>query len=257
MIKITKVESDISNAPNLILVPGGPGLSSNTLRSLDLLKRSFNLHFVDFPGTNDNPYTGKKTFEELSKRLFEQVKNISGVRFVLGHSFGGFFAADCLIKNSCDGIVCVSTPFSEEVLLNANDNYEKYSTSALKEAEEVWGNKLDDKSFACWLSEYGELYFLNKTGKDLILNDKVSAQFFLDNREETAHFESMLSKLSTSSAKKIFIVGEEDKLLATELLEQDSKWGKFDFVTVKNASHFVMFDQPELVSRYIEERILN
>ena len=161
-----------------------------------------------------------------------------------------------LSKKKCDGIVCISTPFSEEALLSANDNYEKNSTPELKLAENEWSQKLDARTFAKWLSEYGELYFINPNGKDLILNDKVSAQFFNANRGETVNFELMLSKLSKSSMKKLFIAGVEDKLLTTNYLEQDSKWGKFNFVKIKDASHFVMLDQPEMVAQNIESSFL-
>jgi hypothetical protein len=41
MIKLTRVQSEKQNAPKLFIISGGPGLSSNTLRDLDLLKRSF------------------------------------------------------------------------------------------------------------------------------------------------------------------------------------------------------------------------
>ena len=98
MIQFTKLQSQKLNSPNLILVPGGPGLSSLTLRSLDILTRSFNLYYVDFPGTNGNPYLGDKKFNELSEELANQISKIDGFKFVLGHSYGGFFAADILIK---------------------------------------------------------------------------------------------------------------------------------------------------------------
>lgn len=256
MIQITKIESATATAPNLILIPGGPGLSSLTLRSLDILARSFNLHYVDFPGTNGNPYLEDKGFNELTSELINKISEVDGKKFVLGHSYGGFFAAEILLKEKCDGIICISTPFSEEALLSANDNYEKYATPELKNAEELWGKEQSDLNFAKWLSEYGELYFVSSEGKNLILNDKVSAKFFNSNREEAASFELMLSKLSLISKMKLFITGEEDKLLNADFLEQDAKWGKFDFENIKNASHFVMFDQPEMVASYIEERIL-
>jgi pimeloyl-ACP methyl ester carboxylesterase len=256
MVQITKIGSTTAHAPHLILIPGGPGLSSHTLRSLDILARSFNLHYVDFPGTNGNPYLGDKGFNELTSELIKKISEIDGKKFVLGHSYGGFFAAEVLLKEKCDGIICISTPFSEEALLSANDNYEKYATPELKKAEELWGKKQDDLNFAKWLSEYGELYFANPEGKELILNDRVSANFFNSNREEINNFELMLSKLSLISKMKLFIIGEEDKLLNAKFLEQDAKWGKFDFKSIENASHFVMFDQPDMVATYIEERIL-
>jgi hypothetical protein len=65
MIKLTRVQSEKQNAPKLFIA-GGPGLSSNTLRDLDLLKRSFELVYVDIQGTNGSAYTGKKTFLEIA-----------------------------------------------------------------------------------------------------------------------------------------------------------------------------------------------
>ena len=39
MIKLTRVASKISNAPKIFILSGGPGISSLTLRDLDLLKQ--------------------------------------------------------------------------------------------------------------------------------------------------------------------------------------------------------------------------
>lgn len=257
MIKITKIPSSKSNAPTLFLIPGGPGLSSLTLRSLDILSRSFNLSYVDFHGTNGNPYTSKKTFEELSSELNQEIQNVSGVKFVLGHSYGGFFAAKVFLAGIADALICVATPFSKNTLSNAGNNYLSHMTEALSEAETQWSKSQDDKSFAKWVSEYGNLYFRNPEGKALLLNDKVSAQFFLDNRSDAQSLEYLLTSLAQKNGKKIFISGNDDKLLISENLNNDAGLGKFEFYEIQDASHFVTFDQAESVASLIEKKLLN
>lgn len=256
MIKLTSVLSAKTNAPTMFLIPGGPGLSSLTLRSLDILSRSFNLLYVDFHGTNDNPYTGKKSFDELSSELNKEVQNVTGVKFILGHSYGGFFAGKAFVEGIVEGLVCVATPFSKETLSKASENYRAHMTDALVKAESQWNEYQDDKSFAGWLSEYGSLYFKNPEGKSLLLNDKISAQVFRDNRSDAQSFEPVLTMLAQSKGKKIFISGDDDKLLLSENLKKDSALGKFEFYEVENASHFVTFDQPECVARLIEVKLL-
>lgn len=253
MIQLTKIKSDINNAPNLILVPGGPGLSSNTLRSMDILKRSFNLYYVDFPGSNGNPYLEDKTFGELSLALESELQKINGIKLVLGHSYGGFFAAELSLKIKLDGIICVSTPFSEKSLIAASRNYIANGSQLLFDAEDDWEEERDDMSLVKWLAEYGKLYFVNTEGRNLLLNDKVSASYFLANRSDASQKESMLPLLKQDLTKKLFIAGKQDVMLPETVLSEDAASGGFNFISINNASHFVTFDQPESVAGLIED----
>jgi len=263
MIKTTRLNSTIENSPILVIIPGGPGLSSLTLRSLDCLNERFNLIYIDFPGCNntdlnDNPYTKDQTFEELSNgvvKVVNELKEKNKLVFVLGHSFGGFFAADIALKTSVDGIICIATPFSNKSLHNANDNYNKAITNSASEAlllaEAEWGTKKDDRALAKWLSEYGKMYFVRPEGKKLIECDKASAKFFLNNRADVIHGERLLEKIGELKIKKIVIAGSEDGLLDVETLRIDAEKGKFEFFEVEKASHFVMVDNIEKVREII------
>lgn len=256
MIKLTRVQSEKQNAPKLFIIAGGPGLSSNTLRELDLLKRSFELVYVDIQGTNGSVYAGKKSFSEIASALTDMITKESGEKFSLGHSFGGFLAADLLIQEAVSGLVCISTPFSQASLSAANDNYNFYKTAALINAENEWSKNQDDSSFAKWLSEYGLLYFNSPKGKEILVSDKVSSSFFKDNRSDVLDKEALLLKLAQSGERKIFIAGKEDKLLPVSILEKDSMTGKFDFSQIEDASHFVTIDQPVMVAKIIESKLL-
>ncbi|MBY0415331.1 MAG: alpha/beta hydrolase [Bdellovibrionales bacterium] len=256
MIKLTRVASLATNAPKIFIIAGGPGLSSLTLRDLDLLKGRFELIYIDLQGTNGSKYQGKKSFAEVASALADLIKKESGVKFSLGHSFGGFFAVDLFLGEAVSGLVCISTPFSKASLSSANDNYVANETPALNKAESNWSQKQDDSSFAKWLSEYGTLYFTNPKGKELLLKDKVSASFFKDNRSDVLDKESMLDSLNRTKEKKIFICGKDDKLLPPNVLKSDAQVGNFDFFEIENASHFVTVDQPEKVASLIENKLL-
>lgn len=253
MIKLTKVLSEKSGAPALILIPGGPGLSSSTLRSMDILKRAFNLFYVDFPGVDGTPYNADRSFQELSEILQTELLKINGPKFILGHSYGGFFAANLSLSMEVNGAICISTPFSKKSLESAAENYTANMSQALSDAEEEWQKLQDDKSLAKWLSEYGKLYFVRSEGKKMLLKDKVSARFFLANRSDATNIEPMLSQLKINNSKKLFIAGKQDVMLPEAILKRDADLGGFDFISVNNASHFVTFDQPESVARLIED----
>lgn len=255
-MKLTRVSSLAKNAPKIFIIPGGPGLSSLTLRDLDLLKRNFELVYVDMQGTNDSEYQGEKSFSDLSSTLTEIVKEESGLKYALGHSFGGFFAAELFLREAVSGLVCLSTPFSQASLSSANENYEANRTECLTEAESAWSQKQDNPSFAKWLSEYGALYFINPKGKNLLLTDEVSAQFFKDNRADVLDKETTLDLLYKIGGIKTFIAGQDDKLLSVNILKNDSQRGGFEFFTVENASHFVTVDQPAKVAGLIESQLL-
>ncbi|MBC7538253.1 MAG: alpha/beta hydrolase [Bacteriovorax sp.] len=188
-----------------------------------------------------------------SIRNAKEILAIDGPKFVLGHSYGGFFAADLSLKIKLDGVICIATPFSEKSLLAASKNYTAKKSHALSEAEIEWEKLQDDKSLAKWFSEYGELYFINPEGKDLLLNDKVSAHFFLANRSDAIQKESLLPLLKKDETKKLFVSGKRDGMLPEAILKEDAIAGGFNFISVNYASHFVTFDQPESVAGLIED----
>ncbi len=256
MIKLTRITSNVENAPKIFIISGGPGLSSFTMRDLDLLKRSFELIYLDFQGTNESEYLGEKSFADLTLAISQVVQRETGIKYILGHSFGGFFAADVMLRESLNGLVCIATPFTEAALSSAGENYAAYMTPELAEAEQIWSQDQDDKSLALWLSAYGVLYFTNLKGKELLLKDKTSASFFKDNRADASNMEALLESLNRIERPKVFICGKEDKLLPHEVLEKDAQLGKFEIFKVENASHFVTFDQPESVAWLIENKLL-
>ena len=250
MIKRTDVLSSIKTDKHLILIPGGPGISSMSIRDLDLLKRSFHLHYVDFPGTNNNPYLGKKSFDELSDLLLDEIKRIDGQVFCLGHSYGGLFAMDMAIQSACDGIICMATSFTQRSLSSGS-----MADEVLIHAKNIWIERPSDQTFRQWLEAYQGCWFASHSrnkGKKLMASDPVSAQFYIDNEDDIYKNESLLKVVSKLKTRKVLIAGEDDRTLSWEQLKADAALGNFEFISVQNASHFVMVDQPEIIARIVE-----
>ncbi len=257
MIQLTHVPCQKAVGPSLVLIPGGPGLSSGTLRSLDMLKRSFHLYYVDFPGTNGVEADQSASFASLSRDLVDRVSNIKGPVFLFGHSFGGFFSARVALDlPKIGGLICAAVPFSAESQKSAYVNYIDAKRGALATAESEWERAPSDSSFSVWLSEYGELYFQKENvqaGKILLATDRCSHALFLSIRGEAKKMDSMAVELREWGGKKLFLTGAHDGLLPNDILQRDAERLGFAFRSIVNASHFVAFDRPEVVAKSIED----
>jgi pimeloyl-ACP methyl ester carboxylesterase len=260
MIKLTHVASAQPSAPALLLIPGGPGLSSLTLRSLDLLRRSFELYFVDFPGSNGVPYDRDRSFDELSADLVAEVEKLGKPVNAFGHSFGGFFAAELALRSPrVNGIACVSAPFSLCALKSAKERFEASASPALIEAGDRFYADPTDANLAEWLSLYEGFYFAPatlKAGSELLRRDPVSARFFQNNRKDAIHMEPMLKRLPQWSGKKLFLAGAQDGLISSSIQKEDASVADAQFVEIPEGNHFVTFDQPEAVAQAIETQFV-
>jgi pimeloyl-ACP methyl ester carboxylesterase len=242
------------------LIPGGPGLSSLTLRSLDLLNRSFELYFVDFPGTNGVPYDRDRSFDELCAELSSEIEKIGKPVTALGHSFGGFYAADLALRSPMViGLVCVSVPFSMRALKTASKRFEASASPALIAAGDRYEANPSDATFADWLSHYGEFYFAPDTraaGCELLLRDPVSSRFFKNNRKDAIQMEPMLERLAQWRGKKLFIAGTQDALILSSIQKEEASVACAQFVEIPEANHFVTFDHPEALAQTVEKNFV-
>ncbi len=146
--------------PVLVLIPGGPGLSSVTIKPLEILSSHFDLIFVDPPGAGQSPthvlgrpetdpYEMYEWFiRHLHKNLSRTVAQFFGGRSIilLGHSYGGVFAADLAARYATAsppivGLIPISSFLSRSAHTIAADNreharrndpsYEKYKAMVM------------------------------------------------------------------------------------------------------------------------------
>jgi len=245
---------------HLIIIPGGPGLSSKTLFHLEALKDDYHLHFLDMQGTGDDQYTEKKTFHELCSSISDVVKNCEGMTYLIGHSFGGLLAMETANNCNVDGVICLATPMSKEIFGAVSKNYLLKESEELKKSQVEWNKNPSNETFAKWLSLYGDLYFENdrvgSKGK-LLLNDKVSFQFFLDNRSDALLCTQVAEKFKNNITNKLFLAGEKDGILPLEMQKQDALNAGFKFQEIKGANHFLTVDCPDAVVLEIKKFVGN
>lgn len=246
--------------PLLVFIPGGPGLSSNTLRSLEILKRSFDLLFVDPPGTGGaGKYSQIATFDQVAQSISDEISRWKRSVVLIGHSFGGLLALEIAAQKILQvvGVVPIATPFLPNAFEHLGAVWEKNQTVELESLGESWDKRQDDESFRKWNTAYRRLYFNeNKVdkGAEMLAKDLVSAKLFLDIRGEAVRDPNMLDDIAVQAdLKRLLIAGGDDIMVAPFVLATMAQRGRFDFVTVPNAGHFVGFDQPEIVSRVIED----
>ncbi|MGK5083089.1 alpha/beta hydrolase [Bdellovibrionota bacterium FG-1] len=266
--KLTQIRSSHPHAgarPMICFIPGGPGLSSATLRSMDVLARSFNISYVDTPGSGEQEEAANPTFDSVVSAIEATLMELKGPLILCGHSFGALFCAQLAQRNRLElgGLIAIATPFSAAAYAVAVQQYFKYMTPELSAADVEWERNPSRETLTRLLSSYGLLYFSPATverGKRLLTADLVSWKTFeqvlpvLSQGAPKIDFVEMLRLLSIP---KYFIAGELDLMLPPATLETDARMIGAEFRLVAGAGHFVTFDQPDAVAGLIEELIID
>lgn len=232
-----------------VLIPGGPGLSSSTLKGFDALAETFDLVLVDPVNPRTVSQGSSVSYNELKKNVLAGVVSLpSRPLILLGHSFGGILAADLALTStlSVSALICVATPFSQEAFGAIGRSFQSHMTDELKLASERFNRDGTSDSFRNWLASYGKLYFAREidAGTELILKDDVCVEAFLGARSESAMKGYLLGDLTTSPFAKLFIAGELDILFPLASAKTDAAKGGFDFSSVQKAGHFCALDNP-------------
>jgi pimeloyl-ACP methyl ester carboxylesterase len=255
MIKATSV----GQGTNIVILPGGPGLSSNTIKAFDDFSKRFRIIYLDYCGTNNSPNTSF-TFNDLVQEISAHVQKLEGKTILMGHSYGGVLASQVAVTTDCDALICLGTPFTSRSLKLASNNFASHNDEELKIAANNWSLVKSKETFNAWLAEYKELWFLKENvefGKNLLKNDPSSFDFFLSNRNDILENSSVITNVSLWKKPKLFLAGEKDLLLPPEILELDAIEGGFSYSVISKASHFLMWDNYPEVSGKINSFILS
>ena len=126
-IDISHAKMNNDNFNNILLIPGGPGLSSSTLKVFDKLSDNFNLHYFDTQGTGETSFNPNLDIDDIMKAIAEKTSHLENL-IVLGHSFGGLIAAQLVNLPNVIEIVCIATPLSEDAFSKVGENYQKNMT---------------------------------------------------------------------------------------------------------------------------------
>lgn len=246
--------------PIVCFIPGGPGLSSMSLRSMDLLSRSFDLVYIDPPGTAGLDELPNPTFFSVVDALEAELLSLKRPIVLCGHSFGGLYAVEILSRRRLDvvGFCAIAVPFSNEAYAAATNQFNLHMTPELSAAGNRFDEKPTNENLAQLYGSYGVLYFsadTKKRGNSLLASDLVSAPSFVNilpvisERTPDIQFTDLLR---ACALRKVMIAGAEDLLLPLEVLRVEAQATQCEFHEVSSAGHFVTFDQPEAVARLIE-----
>ena len=252
-----KLIKDNQAKKNLVCVPGGPGLGPISFELMAEFITAGNIYFYYPSGTDGKPVNEQALdYENQLKELESQINSVENV-VLLGHSFGGILATDLTIRNpdKVSALVCMAAPFSKDVFKSASDAFSEVQNAESAKINEKFQNDPTDENYKKWFSHYAALYFKNgndEAGKQMILSDSACAKSYLAARSESAQKEFLIDEIEKINTAKLFIMGSEDALLKKELLSQDAMKGKFRMKTIKDAGHFVHFDQPEEVANVID-----
>ncbi len=247
---------------NLVLIPGGPGLGPISFDLLVENLKDINVYYYYPTGTlgeysSEHDFCYQSQLSELKTEI-----NKLGNTFVLGHSFGGILATELSINSPelVDGLICIAAPFLKDSFNMASLAFSEVQSTASEKVNIYFRENPTDDNYKTWFSFYADLYFTKsnaEAGKKMILADSACIKSFLAARSESSKKEHLLTNINASKTRRLYLAGLEDKLLPTSVLEKDAKKGGFKYLTVKNAGHFVHFDQPkevaEMISTFIKE----
>lgn len=241
---------------NVIFVPGGPGLGPISFIPMTEFICNSNVYYYFPSGCDDQSKTDiDYSYESQLKEFQDQIEKIDNV-VLIGHSFGGILASDLVVNkpNLIKALVCIAAPFSEKVFAAASSAFRKIQSPESLLISKRFESNPTDENYKEWFSFYGELYFSEfnvNEGKKMILADSACAKSYLAARGESAKKEFLLSAIKNIEIEKLFILGNDDKLLPSRVLQEDAAAGNFKLKTINNAGHFVHFDKPKEVADVI------
>lgn len=257
MIRSTSKEAD--DRPTLVWIPGGPGLSSYTLRPMDLLKRSFHLVYIDPPGTGGQPAVSHLSFEDAVQALEAEISQIKGDIVLCGHSFGALLAISLLAKFRVEGIVCLASPLTLEAIEHASKVSEENMTPELSIALGNFEESPTSENFLGLFEGYKEMYFHPSNvvkGTQWIKKDKPSPESFGSQQSilsDSKKMTDLMNKLKSFSGKKLLVAASDDILFVPKFLKEHSEEAGMQFELIQDAGHFLIYDQPEKVAKVIEK----
>jgi len=241
------------SSPNLICIPGGPGLSSQTL----CFRPNFsdiNLWMVDPPGTGVAPrvteYPGN-SYEIVRTSIVTAIQHTlrkqrpRGPIYLLGHSFGGIFAIDCAddleqAGFEISGLILVASPFTK-ALFRIVEEQRKGGGEQMSRAWNQYRKTPGDRTYNDLKMGYVDMsrgptresYHQVKT---LLMTEKSCGLATWHVRKRfKADYSSCIARLSW---RMTLILGEEDKLLPFKEAHDEAFALGLNVVGIPNAGHF-------------------
>lgn len=145
------------NSIHLIMIPGGPGMSADYLKSLlPLSDFSMNIWGMDLPGNGDNR-VDDECFAEWPFKIEEGLNALQGTKILLGHSFGGMLMQiNPKLDEMVDAMILLSTTPKNIFYPGGGSNVDD---PIVQRGYERYAKLKNDDTFKQLLLDVAPLYF--------------------------------------------------------------------------------------------------
>ncbi len=241
----------MTSRPVLFVVPGGPGLSCDSLSHLSELSSIADLVWADLPNNMSD-----WSYEAQLEAFKIQIPKDRSIVFC-GHSAGGIFATDLALQSDqTAGLVLLATPFSEQAFRAIGDAYVNQMTAEIKRTEARFEQDQCDEAFTEWLGSYGSLYFISENadcGNQMIRKSRVLSRAFIGARAEIAQKEKLAQALLSARFPMVYIYGVEDGIFKSDMAVPEAQRFGLRNIGIPRAGHFMAFDNPVATVNAIED----
>ncbi|BCA96109.1 alpha/beta hydrolase [Legionella antarctica] len=238
---------------NWVLLPGGPGLGSESLTDLSsLLQLPGTIWHLDLPGDGSNvTEDNKHYFSHWSDALIEAVASLEQV-ILVAHSTGGMYAlATAKLEGLLTGLVLMDsapdaswqTVFMSYVKRNPIDALEKLNKKYLEQPNNELLKKMTIASAP---------YLFTSAGLTKALSFFESLPFNYESCEWSAQFfdSDYVSQWIPETIPTLIFAGERDQLTPLTLFRNSMLFQRDNIFIreIREAGHFPWIDNPEEVS---------
>jgi len=228
----------------IVLIPGGPGLSSDYLFPLmAVLTKKFTASILKIEKFNKSAFRDSETFlAHVESHLNKE--NVSYV--LIGHSYGCEIALNLFNRKKLNiaGIILINwIPFGH------SERFQKKCDLLIGKAKT---HQRTEKGFREYFCKILVLYFYNKKNISRYANLVTSRSYYLKARKIAQRlFAHVHSDMSICTSRIYTIVAKEDMLLCSE----DIRWMKKVFLerclVIRNAGHFLILERPKFITKKI------
>jgi pimeloyl-ACP methyl ester carboxylesterase len=239
---------------NWLFLPGGPGLGSESLRSLtEILSLPGSMWHVDFPGDGSNvSENGDENFSQWHEALIEVAEKLDNI-ILVAHSSGGMFAlAAPELEKKLLGLILISSAPNADW----QQSFAEYvKAHPLAEAEGIQSLYQESPSndLLKKLTIASAPYFSTKENLEKMINLLEALPFNYQSHLWAANnFDSMYqAKWVPQKIPTLIFAGDQDHLTPLKWFANSTRFQRKNILLreIKNAAHFPWIDNPTQVKQ--------
>ncbi len=242
---------------NIFCLPGGPGLSSESLRELaELIETPGAVWLVDFPENGDNHVEGcELDCQKWGGYLIDVVKEFDNA-VILGHSFGGHLALGLPeLENLIKGLIIVNS--SPALWLEAQaKEVQRRNLPSLQNLQKSYADNPCDETFRpCFISAIPHFVipeYIDKAKRILshLPYNHRALKWWVETSQQTNWTASWIPK----GVPTFIISGREDVVTPYYLFEQDARFHRPNIKhhIVDSSGHFCWIERPDEVKSVLD-----